>query len=188
MEEAEDTEVTTKVFDGTYGGAGGGARPTVSMSMGDSVSTCFRKGLSLGLFKGRASRSEYNWFLLLYVICNVGIAWMMIDTIIQQATLDEMMDGRYYAESDLSTPSPVFCLVLIPLEIAQLGVLVRRLHDLGFTGWIILVTIVPMLGQFAALILGLMCIFGEGQGDENKYGPVPTNIVDESTLVTMEAE
>ena len=79
MEGAEDTE-GTKVFDGTYGGAGGGVRPTVSMSMGDSVSTCFRKGLSLGLFKGRASRSEYNWFLLLYVICNVGIAWMMIYT------------------------------------------------------------------------------------------------------------
>jgi uncharacterized membrane protein YhaH (DUF805 family) len=79
-------------------------------------------------------------------------------------------------------------LFILPFEIALLGVLVRRLHDLGFTGWIILVTIVPMLGQIAALILGLMCIFGEGQGDENKYGPVPTNIVEESALVTMEAE
>ena len=183
MEEAEDTEGTTKVFDGTYGGAGGGVRPTVSMSMGDSVSTCFRKGLSLGLFKGRASRSEYNWFLLLYVICNVGIAWMMIDTMIQQGMLGEM-DGRYYNEVDFD----VFCLILIPLEIAQLGVLVRRLHDLGFTGWVILVTIVPMIGQIAALVFGLMCIFGEGQGEENKYGPVPTNIVEKSALVTMEEE
>jgi uncharacterized membrane protein YhaH (DUF805 family) len=180
--EAEDTE-GTKVFDGTYGGAGGGVRPTVSMSMGDSVSTCFRKGLSLGLFKGRASRSEYNWFLLLYVICNVGIAWMMIDTMIQQGMLGEM-DGRYYNEVDFD----VFCLILIPLEIAQLGVLVRRLHDLGFTGWVILVTIVPMIGQIAALVFGLMCIFGEGQGEENKYGPVPTNIVEKSALVTMEEE
>ena len=182
MGEAEDTE-GTKVFDGTYGGAGGGVRPTVSMSMGDSVSTCFRKGLSLGLFKGRASRSEYNWFLLLYVICNVGIAWMMIDTMIQQGMLGEM-DGRYYNEVDFD----VFCLILIPLEIAQLGVLVRRLHDLGFTGWVILVTIVPMIGQIAALVFGLMCIFGEGQGEENKYGPVPTNIVEKSALVTMEEE
>tara|TARA_B100000676_G_C18018493_1_gene811111 strand:+ start:1099 stop:1659 length:561 start_codon:yes stop_codon:yes gene_type:complete len=184
----EDTEEVTTVFDGTYGGAGGGARPTVSMSMGDSVSTCFRKGLSLGLFKGRASRSEYNWFLLLYVICNVGIAWMMIDTIIQQATLDEMMDGRYYVESDLSTPSPVFCLVLIPLEIAYLGVLVRRLHDLGFTGWVILVTIVPMIGPIAALVFGLICIFGEGQGEENKYGPVPTNTVEKSGVEILEEQ
>ena len=184
----EDAEEVTTVFDGTYGGAGGGARPTVSMSMGDSVSTCFRKGLSLGLFKGRASRSEYNWFLLLYVICNVGIAWMMIDTIIQQATLDEMMDGRYYVESDLSTPSPVFCLVLIPLEIAYLGVLVRRLHDLGFTGWVILVTIVPMIGPIAALVFGLICIFGEGQGEENKYGPVPTNTVEKSGVEILEEQ
>ena len=183
----EDTEEVTTVFDGTYGGAGGGLRPTVSMAMGDSISTCFRKGLSFQLFKGRASRSEYNWFLLFYVICNVGIAWMMIDTIIQQAMLDEM-DGRYYTEADLGTPSPFFCLILIPLELAYLGVLVRRLHDLGFTGWVILVTIVPMIGQIAALVFGLMCIFGEGQGEENKYGPVPTNIVEKSALETIEEE
>tara|TARA_B100001173_G_C15792230_1_gene463975 strand:- start:82 stop:642 length:561 start_codon:yes stop_codon:yes gene_type:complete len=186
VEGAEDTE-GTKVFDGTYGGAGGGVRPTVSMSMGDSVSTCFRKGLSLGLFKGRASRSEYNWFLLLYVICNVGIAWMMIDTMIQR-TMSEVGNSGYYTEADLGTPSPVFCLILIPLEFAYLGVLVRRLHDLGFTGWVILVTIVPMIGPIAALFFGLMCIFGEGQGEENKYGPVPTNIVEKSALETIEEE
>ena len=186
MEEAEDTEGTTKVFDGTYGVAGGGVRPTVSMSMGDSVSTCFRKGLSLGLFKGRASRSEYNWFLLFYGICTIVFFMMMIDTIMDDIQFTEM-DGRYYTEA-YETPSPIFCLFLLPFEIALLGVLVRRLHDLGITGWIILVTIVPMLGQIVALILGLMCIFGEGQGHENKYGPVPTNIVEKPDLVTMEAE
>ncbi len=186
MEEAEDTEGTTKVFDGTYGGAGGGVRPTVSMSMGDSVSTCFRKGLSLGLFKGRASQSEYNWFLLFYGICTIVFFMMMIDTIMDDIQFTEM-DGRYYTEA-YETPSPIFCLFLLPFEISLLGVLVRRLHDLGITGWIILVTIVPMLGQIVALILGLMCIFGEGQGHENKYGPVPTNIVEKPDLVTMEAE
>ncbi len=183
----ENAEEVTTVFDGTYGGAGGGLRPTVSMTMGDSISTCFRKGLSLQLFTGRASRSEYNWFLLLYVICNVGIAWMMIDTIIQQSMI-EVGNIGYYTEPDLSTPSPVFCLILIPLELAYLGVLVRRLHDLGFTGWVILVTIVPMLGQFAALVFGLMSIFGEGQGEENKYGPVPTNIVEKSDVEVLEEQ
>ena len=66
--------------------------------------------------------------------------------------------------------------------------MVRRIHDLGYTGWIVLVGVVPILGQIVTFILSLICIFGAGQGHENKYGPVPTNIVESLEPVTIEAE
>ncbi len=72
--------------------------------------------------------------------------------------------------------------------IPGIAVMVRRIHDLGFTGWIILLGVLPILGGIVTFILSLMCIFGAGKGHENKYGPVPTNIVESLKPVTIEEE
>ena len=91
-------------------------------------------------------------------------------------------------DSEMYMPSPILCLILLPLAIAGIGVQVRRLHDLGYTGWLLLLGIVPMIGQIAIFIIAFMCLLGEGQGHENKYGAVPTNIVESLEPVTIEAE
>ena len=50
----------------------------------------------------------------------------------------------------------------------SLGLSVRRLHDINFSGWWILVGLVPLLGVIALIIFACL----PGTEGENKYGPV----------------
>lgn len=51
-----------------------------------------------------------------------------------------------------------------------LSLSVRRLHDLGYSGWLILIGFIPFVGIFVALWL----LFGAGQREGNQYGPPAT--------------
>lgn len=52
-----------------------------------------------------------------------------------------------------------------------LAVSVRRLHDLGKSGWMMLVMFIPFVGG----ILLLVWFVSDGEAANNAYGPVPTN-------------
>ena len=52
-----------------------------------------------------------------------------------------------------------------------ISVSVRRLHDLGKTGWMFLVVFIPFVGG----ILLLVWFVSDGQAHDNAYGAVPTN-------------
>ena len=51
----------------------------------------------------------------------------------------------------------------------SLGITARRLHDLGKSGWLQLLALIPVIGGLIVLIL---CI-PEGTGEDNPYGPPP---------------
>ena len=58
-----------------------------------------------------------------------------------------------------------FFATLLPI----LAVSVRRLHDLGRSGWLILVALIPVIGVFIVLFWASQ----EGNPDHNQYGPSP---------------
>ena len=62
-------------------------------------------------------------------------------------------------------------LALLP---PSLGVSVRRLHDTGKSGWLLLLSFVPCIGA----ILLLVWMIEDGQAHDNAYGPVPTNTLE----------
>ena len=99
--------------------------------------------------KSRARKSEFWWFLLLYVV-TYSIVWM-IDV--------------YLIQSD-KLVSSVFALVLL---VPMITVSVRRLHDIGYSGWWLIIAAIPYLGGIFTLIIGLM----PSQVGENKYGWPP---------------
>ncbi len=49
---------------------------------------------------------------------------------------------------------------------------VLRLHDMGKSGWWVLLGFIPLLGFFLALFM----LFGPGDADENEWGGVPDNL------------
>jgi len=99
-------------------------------------------------FQSRAARSEY-WFWVLFVFL-VNIGGSVVD-----AGLFGNVDG------------PVSAVALLALLIPGLAYAVRRFHDLGRTGWWVLLMLVPVIGQIAVLIWFVQ------PGDEgpNDYGP-----------------
>jgi uncharacterized membrane protein YhaH (DUF805 family) len=49
---------------------------------------------------------------------------------------------------------------------------VRRLHDVGRSGWMILVTLIPLIGLIWLLVLLII----DSNPGENQYGPNPKEV------------
>lgn len=103
-----------------------------------AVKTCFAKFAD---FSGRATRPEYWWFVLAYVI--VAIVASLIH--------------RY-----------VYVLVVLVFLVPLISAGVRRLHDIGKTGWLILLGLIPLVG----LVL-LYFMVQPTQPQANEYGEPP---------------
>ncbi len=105
-------------------------------------------------FSGRARRKEYWMFFLFNVIFSFLAA--VIDNIIGIA------DPR-------TGYGVVYVIYSLAVFIPGLAVLVRRLHDTGKSGWMVLVGLIPLAGAIWLLIL----MVTEGDKGANEYGPDP---------------
>lgn len=115
-------------------------------------------------FSGRARRSEYWYFrLATAVIFFVFIALAIIVSII---------GGGF-----LGFPVAIGLIALYSLIalIPSLAVTVRRMHDLGKSGWNVLISFIPLVGHIWFLVL----LATEGEHGENYYGPDPKSTIEE---------
>ena len=136
-------------------------RPTEIMSFPDALINALIN--NFGNFKGRASRSEYWWWTLASFL-------IYIPTII----LDGMIFG--WGEATQGDPFGISMLVAIAIAIPTLTLTVRRLHDLGKSGWLLLIWIVPLV-NICFLIVLLVWLIEDGDAYVNSYGDVPTNVL-----------
>ena len=111
-------------------------------------------------FTGRARRSEYWYYTLANLI--FAIIAMIIDNI-TGLKIGALPYGYVYLMYGLA--------VIIP----GLAVAVRRLHDVGKSGWFFFIVLIPLIGAIWLLIL--FCT--EGESGENQYGPDPKNDLEE---------
>lgn len=125
------------------------ARP--SLTLGEAVSSVFSK---YATFTGRARRSEYWWFYLFYVV--VLIAAVVLDNL-----LNITFDYSFYG--------PIYCIAGLVFVLPFLAVSIRRLHDIGKSGWNILWGIIPIIGFIVLLVWAVT----DSQTGSNKYGESP---------------
>ncbi|RTY90841.1 DUF805 domain-containing protein [Flavobacterium sp. GT3R68] len=116
-------------------------------------------------FSGRARRSEYWYFTLMNIL--VAMAFVTLGVIMVTALgMDELGIGIFVV---------LYALYTLAIIIPSFAVTVRRLHDLGKSGWYFLIYFIPFIGSIWLLIL--LCTEGESQ--PNQYGPDPKNELDE---------
>ena len=118
-----------------------------SMGFGQAIATCFRK---YAVFSGRASRSEY-WFFVLFEIL-LYIVLVIADVLLFRGSM-----------SVFST------LASLILFLPGLAVLVRRLHDCDKSAWWILIPLVPIIGSIWLIVI--LC--QRGTEGANRYGMGP---------------
>ena len=75
-------------------------------------------------------------------------------------------------DAALGTPLALLLLALLPAIICA-GI--RRMHDIGKSGWWMLISFIPLIGM---LVLLYWFIFDGGQPHANQYGAVPTNTLE----------
>jgi uncharacterized membrane protein YhaH (DUF805 family) len=110
------------------------------------------------VFNGRARRKEYWMFVLFNII--FSIVAIILDNILGTA-MEGVSYGLFYALYGLA--------VLIP----GLAVSVRRLHDVGKSGWMILIALIPIIGAIWLLVL----MVTDSNPGENKYGHNPKEVL-----------
>ncbi|MBC7195893.1 MAG: DUF805 domain-containing protein [Deferribacterales bacterium] len=109
------------------------------------------------VFSGRARRKEYWMFTLFNII--FAIVAMIIDNVVGTAS-PELGYGVFYSLYGLATFIP------------GLAVSVRRLHDVGKSGWMILIALIPLIGAIWLLVL----MVTDSNPGENKYGQNPKEV------------
>ena len=109
-------------------------------------------------FSGRARRREYWMYVLVQSIIMIGL--MILDSILG---LDFELQGISLGYGYL------YSIGGIVHFIPSLAVLVRRLHDVGKSGWFYFIFLIPIIGIIWLLVL--YCT--EGQKQDNKWGPDP---------------
>ncbi|MEZ4863433.1 MAG: DUF805 domain-containing protein [Caldilineaceae bacterium] len=105
-------------------------------------------------FNGRARRKEY-WFFVLFNIA-FSVALGMADNIL----------GTTGAQAGTGLLSGIYALAMV---MPGLALSARRLHDIGRSGWWMLINLVPVVGIFVFLYF----MVKEGDAGSNQYGPSP---------------
>lgn len=123
-------------------------------SMGEAISSCFRK---YAVFKGRACRAEFLWWYLFYCLC-------------MSAGIFLLLGGVLIAEEEGAIAGAVLIGILaIVYLLPMAAVSVRRLHDTGRSGWWYFITFVPYVGGLVLFILLLLA----PDPQTNRYGTNP---------------
>lgn len=99
------------------------------------------------VFSGRARRAEFWYFVLLNLIISIALSFV----------------GNAIGFSMLSL------IYTLAVFIPSLAVAIRRLHDIGKSGWWILIGLIPLIGWIWLIIL--YCI--DSNLGKNAYGPNP---------------
>lgn len=118
------------------------------MTFKDAIQSGVRRWMD---FEGRSSRSEYwYWMLFVWLLC---MALTLVGASMDSGSL---LDG----------------LIMLFFFFAHLSVAVRRLHDLGKSGWWVLLCLIPFVGAVVLLIWYVT----KGTDGPNQYGPDPLTV------------
>lgn len=153
------------------------------MNIQQSISTCLRRSFDLS---GRASRSEYWWFALVISV------------------ISAVIKGYVEFNKDIGLiPALIIMVISFGLLIPATSVTVRRLHDLNYSGWILVafalisfmpITALLLMSQFSmsheiqssviiwmivftygAYLASIYFLAKKGTSGPNQYGPDPLN-------------
>jgi uncharacterized membrane protein YhaH (DUF805 family) len=119
------------------------------MNFTESITTCFTKFFTI---KGRASRSEYWWFHLMWVICYF-ILFLTADQ------TSQFTYALYWMTIG------VLVISFIPLFTAS----IRRLHDCNKSGAYLFFSLIPFIGSFIVIFM----LIPEGTKGQNRFGKNP---------------
>ena len=145
------------------------------MNFISSIKTCFKKYID---FNGRASRSEFWYFTLLLVFGYFGLL-IIVNYWNDSNFFYELSDSLYnsinYLIYGMFYGLPIIC--LIPF----VSVTIRRIHDIGQSGFVILIFFVgffiafilksELIVRIVFIILGVFLT--QKSAGKNQFGPVP---------------
>lgn len=131
----------------------------------EAIQTCLKK---YAIFNGRARRSEF-WYFYLFVFI-ISVCLSTLASLLSVHPYDYISEEEYRAAM---LPSNIiriiFYVASIGLFVPNLSVCIRRLHDVGKSGWFYLLNFIPIIGQIILLIWYVK----DSDVEANRYGVSP---------------
>ena len=117
-------------------------------------------------FKGRSRRSEF-WKAMLAIF----IVMLVFSIPYIFALTAALINGYSSGLADMMTGFGIIALSIYSLVILvpTWALTVRRLHDIGKSGWFALLSLIPYVGSIIIIIFAAM----DSQPGPNQYGPNP---------------
>lgn len=106
------------------------------------------------VFSGRARRKEYWMFILFNAIILIVLS---------------ILDGLLKTRVTFLQIGVLYTLYSLAVIIPSIAVAVRRLHDIGKSGWMYLIILIP----FAGFIWLIVLLATDSQPGDNQYGANP---------------
>ena len=108
-------------------------------------------------FSGRARRQEYWLFVLFNIIAGIIVG---------------VISGVLVSVTNVTAFAFLGMIYNLAVLIPGFAVFVRRMHDIGRSGWWWLIAFIPLIG---VLVLFIFCCLDSQPGD-NDYGPNPKGL------------
>ena len=106
------------------------------------------------VFTGRARRKEFWMFVLFNIIITLVL---------------NLIDGFLGAGFEAGGGGIISVRYALAVLLPSIGVAIRRLHDIGKSGWWLFISLIPVVGGIWLIVL--YCT--DGELGENQYGPNP---------------
>lgn len=133
------------------------SQPLYGASLVQAVKRFFAK---YATFSGRASRSEYWWVAVAFLIVSVVFGGIL--ALVLATTGEVQPSGGVKGTGPEIAVLVIFGLLYLAVIIPSIALTVRRLHDANFSGWLYLLHLIPYLGSLIVLILTILPSKPEG--------------------------
>lgn len=142
------------------------------MGFQEAIRTCLK--LKYITFSGRASRSEYWYFMLFYFLVLLGITLLFVLLggwePLRSGDPSNLFSGTY------AIAGVILGLFWIATIIPVTAVVVRRFHDVGLSGWWylggLIAGAIPLVGLLATIAVFVVTVL-KGTAGDNKFGNDP---------------
>ena len=116
-------------------------------------------------FSGRARRREY-WFFQLFNLIFFILIILGLGLIANALGANDSITPEFGLITIIGL---LIILYVLALTIPSIAVTIRRLHDTGNSGWMLFISLIPLIGPIWLFILYVK----NSQPGENKWGPNP---------------
>ena len=116
-------------------------------------------------FSGRARRREY-WFFQLFNLIFFIVIILSLGLIANALGANDSITPEFGLNTIIGL---LIIFYVLALTIPSIAVTIRRLHDTGNSGWMLFISLIPLIGPIWLFILYVK----NSQPGENKWGPNP---------------
>jgi uncharacterized membrane protein YhaH (DUF805 family) len=105
-------------------------------------------------FEGRARRKEYWMFILFNILFSI---------------LAAVLDNVLGIAHPVTGYGPLYIIYVLVVFVPGIAVTARRLHDIGKSGWMLLLAFIPCVGGIILIVF----FATDGNPGDNQYGANP---------------